>query len=361
MDRQSQLEEVEAPMTSQSSPGKWRRLRALCDEQGRFKMLAIDQRGSLVKAIAKATGREPGDVTSEDLATAKQVVTETLAPHATAVLMDPVYGYPRSLPSLPPGTGLLLAYEESGHESAGEGGKERKSRLLEDWSVAKARQAGADALKLLIYYRPGGTAAVRRHQQTIVERVGKECAKADMPFLLELVAYPVAEGAADTPAYAAKKPELVIESAAEFSKPRYGVDILKLEFPGDLKHTREFSNGAFDGKQRDPVYELSDVRGFCRRLNDAAAVPWVILSAGVDITEFLVQVELATGAGASGFLCGRAIWKDSIGFYPDVAAMEKWLRSEGVYNFVRANAYAHQAQPWFRRADATKSRLDSAA
>jgi hypothetical protein len=27
--------------------------------------------------------------------------------------------------------------------------------------------------------------------------------------------------------------------------------------------------------------------------------------------------------------------------------MEEWLRSEGVYNFVCANAYAHRALPWF--------------
>jgi hypothetical protein len=33
-------------------------------------------------------------------------------------------------------------------------------------------------------------------------------------------------------------------------------------------------------------------------------------------------------------------------YYPDVAAMEEFLRAEGTYNFVRANAYAHRARPW---------------
>jgi tagatose 1,6-diphosphate aldolase len=345
MTSKSQLKEE--PMATQLSPGKWHRLCSLSDEQGRFKMLAIDQRGSLVKAVAKATKKEPGDVTSEDLATVKQIVTETLAPYATAVLTDPVYGHPHSFRQLPPGVALLLAHEESGHEGAGVQGKERKTRLVEDWSVDKAQRAGADAVKLLIYYRPDGSAGVRRHQQALVRRVGTECEQADMPFLLELVSYPILEESADTPEFAVRKPDLVIKSAAEFSKPQYKVDILKLEFPADLKHTSEFSNGAFDGRQRNGVYGLREVREFCRQLNDVAAVPWVILSAGVDITEFLVQVDLATKAGASGFLCGRAIWKDAINLYPDVAEMGKWLRSQGVYNFVRANAYAHQALPWF--------------
>ncbi len=338
-------------MAIQLSPGKWHRLCSLSDEKGRFKMLAIDQRGSLVKAIAKATGKAPTDVTAEDMATAKQVVTQTLAPYATALLTDPVYGLPHSFRNLPPGVALLLSHEESGYEAAGVQGKERKTHPVEGWSVQKAQRAGADAVKLLVYYRPDGSAAVRRHQQALVRRVGRDCEQADMPFLLELVSYPIRDESADTPEFALKKPDLVAESAAEFSKPQYKVDILKLEFPADLKHTTEFSGGAFDGKKREAAYGLREVRESCRRLNNAAAVPWVILSAGVDISEFLVQVDLATEAGASGFLCGRAIWKDAINLYPNVDRMEKWLRAQGVYNFVRANAHAHQAQPWFQPAD----------
>ncbi len=114
-------------------------------------------------------------------------------------------------------------------------------------------------------------------------------------------------------------------------------------------------------KKREAVYELSKVREFCSQLNDAAGVPWVILSAGVDITEFLVQVELATAAGASGFLCGRAIWKDAIGLYPNVDLMSEWLRSEGAYNFIRANAYAHRAHPWFQPRVTTQLQTEAAA
>ena len=115
-----------------------------------------------------------------------------------------------------------------------------------------------------------------------------------------------------------------------------------------MRWTKEYSNGAFDGKERPAAFTLPEVRGVCRQLNDAAGMPWVILSAGVDIEEFLVQVDLAVEAGASGFLCGRASWKDAIGHYPDVPKMEQWLSTHGSYNFIRANTYAQGALLWFR-------------
>lgn len=334
-------------MDAQVSEGKWHRLCSLADGEGRFNMMAIDQRGSLSKAIAKTTNRSPEQVSGEELAEAKEVITRVLAPYATAVLTDPIYGYPYSFRSIPRGIGLLLAHEETGYERSGPTGKERKTNLIEGWSVEKAQHAGADAVKLLLYYHPDVSEEVCRHQQDLVQRLGEECERTCMPFLLELVSYALEEGGTSTDDFARKKPGLVIRSAREFSAPKYKVDVLKLEFPADLKRTREFCGGAFDGQEHQAVYQLSEVQEFCRQLNEGAGMPWVILSAGVGIEEFLIQVELATGAGASGFLCGRAIWKDAVPFYPDFATMEKWLQSEGAYNFLRANAYAHRALPWF--------------
>jgi tagatose 1,6-diphosphate aldolase len=311
-------------------------------------MLAIDQRGSLASALALVTGRKSQQVAPDELTATKGVIIKVLAPYASAVLTDPVYGYPQGIPHLPPHVGLLLAYEESGYTRLGPAGRERGSSLIEGWSAAQAQRSGADAVKLLVYYHPDASEEVRQGGRELVQRVGGECQEANLPFLLELVSYSLEDESTDTPQFAVKKPEVVIRSAAEFSQPRYHVDILKLEFPADLKWTRELSRGAFDGREREPVYDLAQVREFCGRLNEAAGSPWVILSAGVDISEFLVQVELATAAGASGFLCGRAIWKDAIGFYPDLGGMEEWLASQGAYNFARANAYAQQALPWFR-------------
>jgi tagatose 1,6-diphosphate aldolase len=329
------------------SMGKLVNLRRLADGAGRFKMLAIDQRDSLRKALGQALGRESAQVTYEDMAATKTLITDVLAPCSTATLVDPVYGLPRAVRVIPGTVGVLVATEETGYEKTGPGGRERKSRLVEGWSVAKAKRAGANAVKLLIYYNPEASAEVLAHQQGVVRQVGEACRREDIPFLLELVTYPIAEPAADTPEFARRRPEHTVESAREFSRDDYQVDILKLEFPGDLKYAREFCAGAFDGKERPAVYDLDQVRQFCRRLDQASRRPWVILSGGVDIKEFLANLELAVEAGASGFLCGRAIWKDVVPRYPDLEGMRAFLRTEGTYNFLRANATAERARPWF--------------
>src|SRR5207245_1037852 len=101
----------------------------------------------------------------------------------------------------------------------------------------------------------------------------------------------------------------------------------------------------FDAKDRDPVYSLDDVRGFCETINAAARVPWVILSAGVDIQEFLVSVDLACDAGASGFLCGRAIWKEAVPRFTDEEEMNAFLENEAAINFLKCNAGAERARP----------------
>lgn len=327
--------------------GKLVNLQRLTDAAGRFKMLAIDQRDSLRNALAKATGAAPKDVAYGDLAATKAVITEVLAPCSTATLVDPMYGLPQATKLIPGDVGLLVAAEETGYEHAGPNGRQRKSRLIEGWTVSKAKRAGANAVKLLLYYNPDASPDVLRHQQDLARHVGTECVQEDLPFLLELVTYPIEEPATDTPEFARRRPQHTIESAREFSKDEYQVDILKLEFPGDLKYSRQYSQAVFDRTERPALFTMEEARAHCRELNDAAQRPWVILSGGVDIKEFLVNLGLAVETGASGFLCGRAIWKDVVPKYPDLAAMRTFLTSQGVDNFARANAVAERARPWF--------------
>lgn len=334
-------------MTAILTSGKFVNLLRLADAGGRFKMLAIDQRDSLRNALGKATGREPKDITYDDMAAAKALITETLAPRSTAVLVDPVYGLPQAMKLIPGDVAILVAAEETGHERTGTDQRERKSRLVDGWSVAKAKRAGVNAVKLLIYYNPEASSEVLTHQQHLAQQVGEECVKEDLPFLLELVTYPIEEPSADTPEFAKRRSRHTIESGREFSKEHYHVDILKLEFPGDLKYSREFRTGVFDGREREAVYALEEVHRSCREVDAAVRRPWVILSGGVAINEFLVNLELAADAGASGFLCGRAIWKDAVSRYPDLDAMRAYLTSQGAYNFLRANAAADRARPWY--------------
>ena len=73
------------------SGGKLRRITRLAGENGRFRMMAADQRGSMQKAIASATGKE---ATYEQVAEMKTLITRALSSNSTAVLTDPIFGYP---------------------------------------------------------------------------------------------------------------------------------------------------------------------------------------------------------------------------------------------------------------------------
>ncbi|MBZ0307911.1 MAG: tagatose-bisphosphate aldolase, partial [Anaerolineae bacterium] len=42
------------------------------------------------------------------------------------------------------------------------------------------------------------------------------------------------------------------------------------------------------------------------------AVPWTLLSAGVDYPTFRRQTEFACRAGASGVIVGRAVWAEAV-------------------------------------------------
>jgi tagatose 1,6-diphosphate aldolase len=327
--------------------GKLTNLLRLADAAGRFKMLAIDQRDSMRAALGAATRRAPQDVPYEEMAATKELITEVLSPYSTATLVDPVYGLPRAVKVVAGDVGLLVAVEETGHDQAGPGGQERKSRLLQGWSVAQTKRAGANAVKLLVYDTPESSADVRAHQEQIVRRVGEECLRHDLPFLLEVVTYPIEDPSPDTPEFARKRPRHTIETARKFSEESYHVDLLKLQFPGDLKYTRQFHHAVFDRKERPPVYDLDEVRGFCRELDAAAGRPWVLLSGGVNIREFLINVELAVEAGACGFLCGRAIWQEVLLLHPNRAAMRAHLEAEGAYNFARVNSTTGRARPWY--------------
>jgi tagatose 1,6-diphosphate aldolase len=324
--------------------GKLRNLLTLGDETGRLKMMAIDQRMSMDRTLEGVLGRRPR---YEEIVAVKRAVTAALAPYATAVLIDAEYGYTECLLDLPGNVGLLMALERPSFDAAGPEGRERRSALIEGWSVEKARRAGANAIKLLLFYRPDASAETNDFQKAIARQVGEECTRFELPFLLELLGYPIEETAADTPDYARRKPEIVIESAREFSRPEYGVDLLKMEFPADLKYCYEFSRRQFDPAEREPVYDLAEVRGHCQALDQASAVPWVILSAGVGIAEFLVNVELASEAGASGFLCGRAIWQGAAPLVRDEAAMLAHLEEAGAINFLKANTAAEASRPWY--------------
>src|SRR5207245_758975 len=66
-----------------------------------------------------------------------------------------------------------------------------------------------------------------------------------------------------------------------------------------------------------------------------------------DFTVFRGLVEVACQGGASGFLAGRAIWKDAFR-EKTLAAQMEYVRTQGVRNFQALADLAHRhARPWW--------------
>jgi tagatose 1,6-diphosphate aldolase len=320
------------------SAGKLAGMKAVSDSRGVIAAAAMDQRGSLKKALAKEKGGEVGDKDMEEF---KIHVTEVLTRHASAILLDPEWGLPASK-RRSKDAGLLMAYEKTGYDANTPG---RLPDLLDVWSVRRLKDAGADCIKILLYYTPFDPKHINEHKHAWVERIGDECRANDIPFFLEFVGYE--EGADEKGLdFAKKKPEIVTGSMAEFTKDRYGVDVMKVEVPVNMKYVE--GARAFGGQK---AYSKQEAMDHFRRSADVATRPFIYLSAGVSNAEFTESLELAAEAGTrfSGVLCGRATWKEGIPVFgkQGPAAFRKWLEDEGVRNINNVNARLKPARPWF--------------
>jgi tagatose 1,6-diphosphate aldolase len=320
------------------TPGKLSGLKRVSTERGIIAAAAMDQRGSLQKSLAKEKG---GAISDRDMEEFKSLVTEVLTPHASAILLDPEWGLPASK-RRSRNAGLLLAYEKTGYDKTGPG---RLPDLLDHWSARRLKEAGADAVKILLYYTPLDPKEVNDQKHAWVERIGDECRANDVPFFLELVGY---EEGVDEKGFefSKKKPEVVTKSMAEFTKDRYGADVLKIEVPINMK----FVEGARCNAGQKAYSKLEAMKLF-REAAQVATKPFIYLSAGVSNAEFTESLELAAEAGVkfNGVLCGRATWKDGIPIYAKQGAdaFRQWLQDQGVKNINNVNQRLKAATPWF--------------
>jgi tagatose 1,6-diphosphate aldolase len=294
----------------QLSPGKLWGMRRMADARGIFKMTATDQRPPIKGPIEAHLGVEPAPW--DQVAKFKRLLVETLQEQSTAMLLDPHYAVPAAIDALSPTKGLIITLEDSIFRETAGG---RLSSDIDNWSVEKIKRMGADAVKVLAWYRPDASGEVNQAQQDYVKRIGEECARYDIPFLFELLVYPLTADTHQTTEYIemqGKKADDVLASVEEFAKPDYGVDVFKLESPVN----------ATDADGSAQVQAIFDEMG---RL---AGRPWVMLSAGAGKAEFRNVLEHAFKAGASGFLAGRATWLDAFHAYPDWDAIRAGLGGE---------------------------------
>ena len=327
------------------SEGKIRHMKALSNNAGVIAAAAIDQRGSLRKSIAGARGVASDQVTDEMMSEFKVAVTKVLTPHASAILLDPEFGLPAAK-ARSKNAGLLLAYEESGYDNTKPG---RLPDLLPHVSAKRIADWGANAVKILLYYTPFDDSQVNDIKHAFIERIGAECETLQIPFFLEFVGYDPKGGDEKGPEFAKLKPQVVIGSMQEFSKPQYHVDVLKVEVPINANYVE--GSSVYKGQK---AYSRAEALDHFRKAADVAKKPFIYLSAGVGNAQFVESLNMAAEAGTdySGVLCGRATWKEGIPVYAKqgAKALEDWLAGEGVKNIDAVNAAIKSAKPWYVKA-----------
>ena len=269
------------------------------------------------------------DTPVEQLETFKVLVSKYLTKYASSILLDPELGW-KAAEARDKNAGLLVAYEKTGYDKTVPG---RYPDLVENISVQRLKANGADAVKVLLYIDVDEDRTVNDIKEAFIERIASECKAEDMPFFLELVSYDAK--VTDEKEYAKLKPRKVIEAMKLYSQERFGVDVLKVEVPVNMKYVEGFA-------ENEVLYTKEEAAAFYKEQSDATSLPFIFLSAGVSAQLFQDTLRFAKESGSTfnGVLCGRATWAGATKAYQEggEAATIKWLETIGKQNIVELDA-----------------------
>jgi tagatose-1,6-bisphosphate aldolase len=252
-------------------------------------VVAADQRGGMREVLAATTDARKA-ISDRMLGEVKVAIARNLAVEAGCILVDPICALPWMVDQglLPRETALLVGLDASGFDSSPEGW--RLSRLVPGANARAVRRMGATGGKIMVYLRPDVLGA-NDHNISILREVIADFAAEDVLLVTEFLTYPMPGESPE--AYQAAIPELIVAGSKICLD--LGAHVLKIPYPGTPE-------------------ACAKVTALC------GDVPWAVLSAGVDHTTFLGQVETAMAAGASGVIAGRSLWKDCIHLDPQEMA-----------------------------------------
>lgn len=269
----------------------------ICGDDGAMMVIACDQRGGMRQLLAD-TPEAQAAIGNDILGDTKIDIARYLARHASCVLIDPVCAVPRIVEGgyLHRSTALLIGLDASGWDVSPEG--YRLSKLVPGTTARAVRGMGATGGKIMVYLR-ADTPAANTDNLALLRQAIADFASEDLLLVVEFLTYTL--GGESKEDYARRIPALV-EGGSRLCLEA-GAKVLKIPFPGTAEA--------------------------CARITAmAGAVPWALLSAGVDHATFLGQVEIAMASGASGVIAGRSLWKDCISL--DRAVQKRRLETVAV-------------------------------
>ncbi len=259
-----------------------RTLDDIAGDDGIFAIIAMDQRNTLRRMFA-AVGIE---ATDEDMRSSKSDVARALSRTASAILFDPTYGVPAVTQSgaMHAGCGLLVASEPPVRGVFnGEPKTHRDPQLDARWVLDQ----GGDANKFFAQLRvdrpvpKAGEPDLAAECLEAVRQVVEDCREVGIPSVIENLVYPLP----DEDLSGRRREDAIIEAARALNE--FDIDLLKLEYPGSPEG--------------------------CRRLAAVLDRPWAVLSAGVPFDQFTEVLRVAfDDGGASGFIAGRSVWRESL-------------------------------------------------
>jgi tagatose-1,6-bisphosphate aldolase len=278
------------PVTSlAASLGKLRRLQRISDSDGFIRVAAIDHPENYLALFDP----DVSTVGTAEVVESKLELIAAMAPESTAVLVDPVWSFGQSVLSatVPSYVGMISGLELLAYSPSGFG---TETVLRDGWTVETLARLGADAAKLVVFYR-SERADVTASQHELVRALADDCLRHQVPLVVEPLWYSLEGETLEDPATREARVESILRSATDFAG--LGADVIKIEFPGylDTEEDRERAAEA------------------CARLDASLEVPWVLLSSSATYDQFREQLQIAASAGACGFMAGRAIWGDAVG------------------------------------------------
>lgn len=276
--------------------GPLRGLQRVASADGFVLVLAIDH-------VTEYRDAMPGSIppSFEAVVRSKMDLARVAADDTSALLIDALHGAGYATLSGAVGAGGVVVSMEDGDYSMKTGGR---THLREGWDPAVARRVGVDAVKILWWYRPDASAEQEARQRELLVSLANRCHDVGLPLIVEPIWHPLQGEDSASTEWRTRRARGIVESAV--LAEGLGADMLKVEVPGDVT-----------AKGGDEAVAASFAE-----LNERVTVPWVILSAGVPFDVFAVQVELASCAGAAGYIAGRAVWREAV-----TTVGEEWLEA----------------------------------
>ncbi|MEL6892555.1 MAG: hypothetical protein AAFP84_13220, partial [Actinomycetota bacterium] len=158
-------------------------------------------------------------------------------------------------------------------------------------SIEQAQASGAASAKLLLPYRPD-RAEHAAAQEQVARRITQGCRSVGFPIALEPLFYDLAPSD--------DRAAIVVETARRFAA--IGPDLLKLPYPGTA----------------DACAEVTSIAATAGRSGvGSTPIPWAMLSGGGTFDDFADRFAIASAAGCSGFMVGRALWGECVAARPE--------------------------------------------